>query len=762
MLPYQDKKLPIKDRVTDLINRMTIKEKVGQVNQHLYGWQTYDYDKENEKIKLKDNLIKHIKWGGGLGAIYGLFRADPWSKVDFKNGVLPEDAWRVTNAIQKAVIENSRLGIPALVVEECPHGHQALGGISYPTNLGKGNSFDTDLIRKSAHLMAKELALKGVNLALVSTLDLAKDPRWGRSEECFGEDPVLSAKISEAIIEGFQGPIIQQGTSFLDKSVEEINKQEDQIGVVLKHCIAQGEAQGGHNSGTVVIGEREFDEIYQPLLKSTRNAVGVMAAYNDINGVPCHINKELFQNRLREHYKFQGIVMADGIALDRLNDAIDDCYEAANSALAAGVDLSLWDNTYTKIEMGIKKGKIDEDVLDSAVRRVLAIKFLLGLFEHPYISNPGDELSETLEEAAKINEQLAEESMTLVKNDGILPLKDKKQTIAVIGPNANAYYNLLGDYTAPQSTLMQRKTILNEIESTFKHAQIQYAEGCEIRNLENQQQKIAKAVAVAEKADIVILALGGSSARNFDMEFLRNGAVSSKGVNMDSGENVDVADLTLGGMQIELLRKIAELNKKIIAILVQGRPYDIEQLTETANAVLISWFPGQMGARAITNVISGKKNPSGKLSISYPINTQQLPVYYYQRAATKQDNYYDEVGQPLYPFGYGLSYTDFEYSDLNIKKQDCGFRVVVTVSNTGKYVGSESVLLFVKLFGGHVLPRKKILKDFKRITLSPKQSQRVIFSLSYNEAILYNDKMNVQVAETVQFMISDLTKTLKL
>ncbi len=305
------------------------------------------------------------------------------------------------------------------------------------------------------------------------------------------------------------------------------------------------------------------------------------------------------------------------------------------------------------------------------------MKFLLGLFEQPYVQAPNAQLTALLEKADALNLQVARESMTLVKNNGLLPIRNQPQKIAVIGPNADELYNLLGDYTAAQSSARQAQTIYQAIQEMFPKSEVVYALGCEVRNSIHQEEAIAKVVELARDADLIIPVLGGSSARNFDMAFLSNGAVSSKGINMDSGENVDVASLSLGGQQEVLLKQLKALGKPIACVMVQGRPYDLTLVNELADAVLIAWFPGQQGGRAIAETLVGLNNPSGKLSVSYPRNTQQLPVYYYQRDAAKQDDYYDEVGQPLYPFGYGLSYDQFDYRQLAVKQMVD--KLVVTV-----------------------------------------------------------------------------------
>lgn len=755
--PYQNPELTIRERVNDLLKRMSLEEKVGQVNQHLYGWECYE-KQSNDQVILTDKFKEHVSWGGGLGALYGLFRADPWSKVGFENGIAPEKSWELVNQVQEYVMNHSRWKIPALIVEECPHGHQGLGGVSYPTNIGRGNSFNSELIKQSSQLMAQELAAKGVHLALVSTLDLVKDQRWGRSEECFGEDPILAAKMSEAVVTGFQGDLITDSESYLDKTVAEINRQPGQIGVVLKHCIAQGEALGGHNSGTVTIGNREFTDVYLPLLASTRNAMGVMAAYNDVDGVPCHINGQLFQKIMREQLGYQGIVMADGIALDRLQDVFADKLSSANAALKAGVDLSLWDETYLEIAEGVNAHVIAETNLDEACARVLGIKFLLGLFDDPFIKDPSKIFSKIISESKKLNLKTAEESLTLLKNNGILPLQQSMKKIAVVGPNADNIYALLGDYSAPQTSDRRNQTVFREIQKTFSTTDVIYAEGCEVRNNENQQEKISAAVAVCQEAEVVVLVLGGSSARNFDMEFLNNGAVSSKGINMDSGENVDVASLSLGGQQLALLKKIQELGKPIVTVLIQGRTYDIQEVEKFSDAVLVGWFPGQEGGAAIARTLQGISNPSGRLSVSYPLNAQQLPVYYYQRAASKKDDYYDEPGAPLHEFGFGLSYTDFTYENLQVTTESDKIIISLTVRNDGEIAGKESVLLFVRLLGGSIIQRHKQLKEFIKIELAPREATEVTFRLPL-KALCYTDLDQVyKQADGCRVMVKNLSE----
>lgn len=717
----------------DLLGRMSVTEKVGQVNQHLYGWQCYRRD-ENGSWELTPSFKEHVAWGGGMGALYGLFRADPWSKVDYDSGVPARDAWKLANEVQSYVMEHSRWKIPVLLSEECPHGHQGLGGVAYPTNIGRGNSFDPTLAREAASLMGSELALKGVHLALVSTLDLARDPRWGRTEECFGEDPLLSARLSSAIVDGFQDGVVVSDDTLRAPAPAWHGRRP--IGAVLKHCVAQGECLGGHNSGAVVIGAREFGDVYLPLLEGVRGSAGVMAAYNDIDGVPCHANSSLLTDVLRKEVGFRGLVMADGCALDRLNAQYSTPARSAAAALEAGVDLSLWDDVYTHAEEALNMGLLSQEALDRAVYNVLSVKFLLGLFDHPFAEDPGNALEGVLERSRALNREVARRSMTLVKNDGVLPLCAKTtQTVAVIGPNANEMYNMLGDYTAPQPAEQLRRTIYHELRRALSGAEVRHARGCPVRS-PGTEEEIEQAVKLAASSDLAILILGGSSARNFDMEFLRNGAVSSRGADMDCGENVDVASLGLGGSQMILAERVAATGTTTIAVLVQGRPYEIERLERICSAVLLAWYPGQEGGVALADLLTGAANPSGRLSVSYPRSARQLPVYYNQRDSMRCENYFDEPGDPLHPFGFGLSYADFSYERMSVDVQSNSVLVSVTVANVGSCPGRETVLLFARLVGGDVLQRSRMLRDFRPVDLSPGERRTISFELG-RRAFLY-------------------------
>lgn len=714
MTIYLDKTQPITARVEDLLAKMTLAEKCGQLNQRMYGWDAFSRD--GDVFQITDNFKQEVARFEGIGALYGLFRADPWSKMNKETGISRVNSAKVANMVQRYVVENTRLGIPVLLAEEVPHGHQALDSESYPVNLARAASFHPELQQQVAEAIAEEISDKGVHLALASALDILRDPRWGRAEECYGEDPYLAAELTAAITEGFQ--------------------KNGKIAVILKHFAAQGEPVGGHNSGPVSIGVRELREIFLEPLRAgiAKGALGVMAAYNEIDGVPCHANKELLTTILREEMGFEGIVMADGCALDRLLKLNPDPKKAAKMAIEAGVDLSLWDDVFPFLEESVTAGVLNESVVDQAVRRILQVKFQLGLFENPYVE---EVVSAPSTNWKKLNLQAAREGICLLKNEAnTLPLKGKQKKLAIVGPNADALYNQLGDYTAPQNQA-DCVTVLEGLKSIVpKEWELIYEKGSEIR--EKVTDGILKAEELAEEADAIVLVLGGSSARNFNMEFLSNGAVSSKGPNMDAGENVDVADIALPEVQLELFRAMKRTNKPVIVVMIQGRPIAIPEISKEVDALLTAWYPGSVGGTAVAEVLVGKYNPSGKLPVSIPVSSGQIPVYYNQKAVEYKEDYFDLTGKPLYPFGYGLSYSSFKYHDLVINQEHVDLSallagekvdVTVTVENTSEVAGEEVVQLYIHDMESSITRRKKELKAFKKIRIEPKEKVEVTLEL---------------------------------
>lgn len=481
-------------------------------------------------------------------------------------------------------------------------------------------------------------------------------------------------------------------------------------------------------------------------------ALGCMAAYNEIDGVPCHANAKLLTKILREEWGYEGIVMADGVAIDRLVIQAGDYESAAAMALAAGVDLSLWDTSFTTLEQAVRNGKAKEGLIDRAVRRILRLKFSLGLFDQPFIDETVSVNVVGSESFRQVNLQVARESIVLLKNDAdVLPLS-KNTKIAVIGPNANQIYNQLGDYTAVQAE-GKGVTLLQGIRNIAK-SEVIYAKGCSIRD--ESRAGFAEAIAAAEQVDVVVLALGGSSMRNFDIQFDTNGAaiISGNPSEMDCGEGVDLADLRLGGVQEELVQAIAATGKPVITVLIQGRPHAITEILNDSDAVLCGWYPGEEGGQAIGEILFGDVNPSGKLSVSLPRSSAQLPVYYNHKDQGRELLYIDSTAAPLFPFGHGLSYTQFEYSNLRLVRSDIQLEeiennqlveVCIDITNTGKMAGAEVVQLYIKDLEASVTRRIKELKGFKKVWLDPGERKTITLPLSKEELAIWNDEMKFVV-----------------
>ncbi|MBM0066934.1 glycoside hydrolase family 3 N-terminal domain-containing protein [Alkalicoccobacillus gibsonii] len=734
-MKYKDGRLPISERVENLLEQMTLEEKVGQLNQKMYGWDAYR--KTENGIELTEAFKEHVAQGKGMGALYGLFRSDPWSAVTYENGIPTEDNVKVSNMIQQYVKEHTRLGIPVLLSEECPHGHQALDGTVIPTNIGVGATWNPELMEKAYKHVALEIQSRGAHVGLISTLDLLRDPRWGRSEECYSEDPYLASKMTSAAVTGLQGR----------------PDEEDypRVAAVLKHFAAQGAGEGGLNAGTVAIGERELREIHLPGMKAgvEAGALGCMAAYNEIDGVPCHANARLLTEILRAEWGFKGIVMADGTAVDRLNMMTGSYEKSGALALQSGVDLSLWDVSFTQLAGAVKKGFVEEQYVDEAVRRVLTLKFSLGLMDQTFSETNNKKVVVGSDEFKKVNLQVARESIVLLKNqDLILPLNKKTKKIAVVGPNADQIYHQLGDYTAIQAP-NKGKTILEGIIDQSE-GNVSFAKGCSVRG--TSEEDFEEAIQLAREADVVVAVIGGSSARNFDINFDINGAaiVSGNPSDMDCGEGVDVADLSLGGVQEKFIYELSQTGTPVIAVLIQGRPHAISSILEHCQAIICGWYPGQEGGTAIGEVIFGDVNPSGKLPVSIPRSSAQLPVYYNSKEQSSQLRYLDMEREPLFSFGYGLSYTTFDYQQaylpeekITVKELNNGKRVFIHVDiiNSGTVEGSEVVQLYIKDVEASVTQRIKTLRGFQKCKLSPGEKKTVSLDIGKEDLSLWNQQM---------------------
>ncbi|MER5675561.1 MULTISPECIES: glycoside hydrolase family 3 N-terminal domain-containing protein [Streptomyces] len=724
---FRDPAMPVADRVRDLLSRMTLTEKVGQVNQRMYGWDAYERTASGHR--LTDAFRAEVAAGDGMGALYGLQRADPWSGVTAETGIGAADGARVADAVQRHVVGNTRLGIPVLLVEEMPHGLQALDGTLLPVNLAVGATWDPELYEEAARLAAAQLRARGGHVALVSALDLVRDPRWGRAEECFGEDPYLAARFTEALVRGVQGP-----------AGEAIGP--DRAAVVLKHFAGQGATVGGRNSAATELGLRELHEIHLVAARAgvRAGAAGLMAAYNEFDGVPCAANPRLLTGILRERWGFEGLVMADGLAVDRLVRLAGDPVAAGAMALRAGTDLSLWDDCYPRLGEAVRRGLVEEAVLDRAVGRVLALKFRLGLFERPYtverVPDPGG--------LERLSERMARECVTLLAHDGVtLPLAGLPSgTLAVIGPNADSVPQQIGDYTAPQRPGTGGGVLAGLRAAAPEGTEVAYARGCGL--VGGDLSGLPEAVALAAGADVAVLVLGGSSARERDTRFDANGAavvLAGNPVEMTCGEGVDLAELGLPQGQSALLGAVSATGTPVVVVLVQGRPHALPDLTGKAAAVLSAWYPGPWGGRAVADVLFGEAEPQGRLPVSVPRSAAQLPVFYNGKDHGYR-GYVDQTATARHPFGHGLSYTTVEYGEPRLSLAAAGADAFagdedgsrapvsceVRVSNTGARPVRETVQLYVRrVRGGTTWPRTRELRGFVQVELAPGESTDVTF-----------------------------------
>lgn len=720
--PYQDASLTIDQRVEDLLSRMTIEEKVGQLV-CLMGWDSYE--RNGKKVAVSDKFRHEID-SLHVGMYWAGFRADPWTQKTLTNGLNPALAAEAANAMQRYAIEHSRLGIPIFLAEEAPHGHMAIGATVFPTGLGMAASWNPQLMEQAGAVIGKEIRLQGGHISYGPVLDLSREPRWSRVEETMGEDPYLSGEMGAAMATGLGGGNLGLPYSTI---------------ATLKHFIAYGTTEGGQNGARSIVGPRELKQVFLPPFKRAieAGAMSVMTSYNSLDGVPCTSNKELLTNVLRGEWGFdRGIVVSDLFSIDGLrgtHHTAASSQEAGIQALLAGVDVDLGGNCFSKLVDAVKQGKVGEDAVNTAVKHVLRLKFEMGLFENPYVNGKMAQKEVHNDAAVATAKQTAMESITLLKNDGILPLsKDIK--VAVVGPNADNVYNMLGDYTAPQAD-GKVVTVFNGIKALIGEASCVYAKGCAVRD--TQDSDIPAAVAAAEKADVVVAVVGGSSARDFKTSYEDTGAASSVQQfvsDMECGEGFDRATLDLLGRQMELLDALKKTGKPLVVVYIEGRPLNKNWADENANALLTAYYPGEQGGNAIADVLFGDYNPAGRLPVSVPRHVGQLPVYYNKPVPAAHD-YVEMSAKPLYPFGYGLSYTSFEYSDLTIT----GLAATFKVTNTGTRKGDEVVQLYVRHGLSSVVQPERQLKAFKRITLEPGETRTVTLHLDYDDLAIVDANM---------------------
>ncbi len=725
---YKDSTASVEDRVEDLLGRMTLDEKLGQLLCPL-GWPMYE-KVGTDRVQISDNYRQFIQERHG-GMLWATFRADPWTRKTLETGLNPALAVQAYNALQHYAMDSTRLGIPVILAEEAPHGHMAIGTTVFPTSIGLAATWDTALLEEVGRTIGAELMAQGGTIGYGPVIDLAREPRWSRVEETYGEDVFLTGELASAMVRGTSSK-----------------------GVIstLKHFVAYGIPEGGHNGSPSHIGERDLEENVFPTFKAAidNGALSVMTSYNTIDGVPSTCNEKLLTGLLRDRWNFRGFVVSDLESIDGIagsHKVARDKREAGEMSLRAGVDVDLGANCFSLLKESVEEGRVPVAVVDRAVRRVLERKFEAGLFDNPYLP---DESAADVRSAAHVEvaAQAARESVTLLKNDGVLPLRAGTR-IALIGPNAHNMYNQLGDYTAPQDP-DNVVTMLEGLQAAG--ARVDYVKGCAIRD--TRLSRIADAVQVARRSDVVVAVVGGSSARDFKTRYIDTGAavVEEASVSdMEAGEGFDRSTLDLLGDQLPLLQALKAAGKPLVVVYIEGRPLNKNWAASNADALLTLWYPGQEGGTALADVLMGGYNPAGRLPVSVPRSVGQLPVYYNRKVPFSHD-YVEESAQPLYPFGYGLSYTTFEYGALRTEGSVPEMTVSVDVTNTGSLAGDEVVQLYVRdLVASTARPRKQ-LRAFRRVHIQPGETVTVQLKLDRSAFEVVNPAMK-RVVEPGEFEI---------
>ncbi len=755
---YRDASKPIAERVDDLIGRMTLEEKVAQ----LCGCWHFDllgpsgYEAERMKSKLHH----------GIGQVSRLAGMSPEP---------PAETAVAVNAIQRYLLESTRLGIPAIFHEECLCGYQARQGTVFPQAIGLAATWDPELVRRMTDAIRQEMVAVGARQGLAPVLDITRDPRWGRTEETFGEDPYLASVMGKAYVQGLQGDRLSEG-----------------VMATAKHFIGYGCSEGGLNWSPVHILPRELREVFaRPFETAIREAglASVMNAYNEIDGIPCAVSRELLTDFLRGHLGFQGLVVSDYMAIESASHyhrVSRDFKGAGVQAIRAGMDVELPSATsYAFLAAAVREGLVDQTTIDLSVRRVLEAKFRLGLFEKPYVDT--DRIPEAFgrPEAREISHRLATESTTLVKNqDGLLPVSREVKSIAVIGPLSDSIRCLLGDYnfvsftegvvgtfqsmakeagidpvelggfvghhatmfsdflepTDEEAIARENydvQTILDGIRSLAgNEVTVTHARGCAV--LGSDRSGFQEAVDAASQSDIAILVLGGKSGLD---------------ATCTCGETRDSATLGLPGVQQELLEAVQATGTPVVMVLVSGRPLAIAWAAENVGAILLAWLPGQEAGRAVADVLFGRAAPGGRLPMSVPRGVGQVPVYYSHKPSGGRSqfsgHYVDMPASPLFPFGFGLGYTSFEYGHLRINPEEVESGGTVHIScnvrNTGPTAGDEVVQLYVHDREAEVTRPVQELAGFCRVNLRPGETRTVSFSLKAAQLAFYNAGMEFVV-----------------
>lgn len=699
----QDKNTEIENKVETLLHKMTLEEKLGQMNQ-LSPWDFEDLAKRVRK--------------GEVGSIL--------------NVVNPEEV----NKIQKIAVEESRLGIPLIVSRDVIHGYKTI----FPIPLGQAATFNPEIVKEGARVAAIEASADGIRWTFAPMIDVARDPRWGRIAESCGEDPYLNAVMGAAMIKGYQGDSLNDPTA---------------IAACAKHFVAYGAAEGGRDYNSTFIPERVLRNVYLPPFKAAADAgcATFMTSFNDNDGVPSTANSFVLKDVLRKEWKYDGMVVTDwASALEMVNHGFcTDGKDAAEKSVNAGVDMEMVSETFIQnLKQSIAENKVSMETIDNAVRNILRLKFRLGLFDNPYVVTP--QTVKYAEKHLQTAKTAAEQSVILLKNENqTLPFTDKIKTLAAIGPMADAPYEQMGTWVF-DGEKEHTQTPLTAIKEMYgDKVKVLFEKGLEYSRDKNTAG-IARAVSAARQADAVVVFVGEES--------------------ILSGEAHSLANLNLQGAQSQLIKELAATGKPVVTVVMAGRQLVIADEVKVSDAMLYSFHPGTMGGPAIADILFGKVNPSGKTPVTFPRMSGQVPIYYAQHKTGRPANptemlideipveagqtsvgcrsfYLDAGNSPLFPFGYGLSYTTFEYSNLSLASdkltaQDT-LSISFTLKNTGKYDGTEVVQLYIQDKVGSVTRPVKELKRFQRVTLKAGESIQVSLSLPVSELAFWGYDMNYTV-----------------
>lgn len=736
--PYQNPALPVEERVADLLSRMTLDEKIAQLGSIWVFEVLEEMQFSPEKARL---LFTH-----GLGQV---------TRIGGASSLDPTAGATLANTIQRYLRENTRLGIPAIIHEECISGYMARNATCFPQIIGLASTWEPELAEAMATVVRTQMRAAGAHQGLSPVMDITRDPRWGRTEETFGEDPYLAAQMSVAFVRGLQGDDWREG-----------------VLATAKHFVGYGMSEGGLNWAPPHFNPRELLEVYllpfEAAVKEA-NLASVMNAYHELDGVPCGASRWLLTELLRQQWGFDGLVVSDYFAINQLAEyhhVAESKEEAAALALSAGLDVELpsTDCYGSPLRRAITSGLLDEAVLNQAVCRVLRAKFMLGLFEQPYVDPLRSTTVFDTPEQRALARRIAQDSIVLLRNEGeMLPLRKDLKSLAVIGPNADSVRNIIGDYAYPChiETLIEMReknnvfhmpvpdkvelvdsfvpiiSILQAIRASVSpETVVRYTQGCDVLN--PSPEGLAEAVELARQSEVAMVVVGDKA-----------GLTDS----CTSGETRDRADLDLPGIQAELVRAIYETGTPVVVVLVNGRPLSLPWLVEHVPAVLEAWLPGEEGAAAVADVLFGDHNPGGKLPMTFPRSVGQVPIYYGHKTSGGRSHwkgdYVDLSARPLFPFGFGLSYTCFRLDNLRFDRSTCQagdeVQVSVDLANVGSRAGSEVVQLYVRDPVASVTQPVKSLKGFKRVSLAAGEQCTVTFTLAANQLGFYNRAMKYVV-----------------